>query len=74
MYRTAESNSGLVSEISAGVSRQLETGEAIKNSTDQINRIAMDTAEAMTTAAKRTTELIKVADALHEVVKNLKNS
>ena len=56
------------------VNRQLEAGEAIKNDTDQVNNIAMDTADSMADAAKEMAELSKVADALRQVVDNLKNS
>ena len=74
IVRTAESNANLVQEISTVVSRQLQAGEAIKNGTDQINDIAMDTADSMRDAAREMAELSKVADALHNLVNNLKNS
>ena len=74
IVRTAESNAALVNEISAVVSRQLAAGEAIKSGTDQVNNIAMDTADSMADAAKEMAELSKVADALRRVVDNLKNS
>ena len=74
IVRTAESNASLVNEISNVVTRQLAAGEAIRNGTDQVNNIAMDTADSMADAAKEMGELSKVADALHSLVNNLKNS
>jgi methyl-accepting chemotaxis protein len=74
IVRTAESNAGLVGEISNVVKHQLGAGEAIKNDAGQINSIAVDTADSMTVAAKEMAELSKVADALRNVVENLKNS
>ncbi len=74
IVRTAESNARLVGEISTVVNRQLEAGEAIRNGTDQVNNIAMDTADSMADAAKEMAELSTVADALRKVVEDLKNS
>ena len=74
IVRTAESNASLVAEISTVVTRQLAAGEAIRSGTDQVNNIAMDTADSMSDAAKEMGELSKVADALRNLVNNLKNS
>ena len=72
--RTAESNAALVAEISTVVNHQLEAGEAIRSGTDQVNSIAVNTADSMAAAAKEMAELSKVADALRNLVNNLKNS
>ncbi len=74
IVRTAESNAALVAEISTVVNHQLEAGAAIRSGTDQVNSIATNTADSMTAAAKEMAELSKVADALRNLVNNLKNS
>ena len=74
IVRTAESNAALVAEISTVVNHQLEAGEAIRSGTDQVNSIAVNTADSMAAAAKEMAELSKVADALRNLVNNLKNS